>query len=144
MHRQVLPRDGARDGHGIEDFHEHVVDFAVEALHHFVAEGERLRHVPRLVIPAEQHHVVGEIKLDGEEKNAHFDSKDAAIDIVAEEEKLRVRLIEFAIILKYLVKIIELTMHITNYGNFSFDSEQVRFIAENIRDSVKDGESELF
>jgi len=45
MHCEVLLRDGARDWHGIEDFHEEIVDFNIEPLQDLIAEGERFCHV---------------------------------------------------------------------------------------------------
>ena len=50
MHGQVFTGDVARDGHRIKNFHEQVIDFNIEALQDFVAEGEGFGHVSRLVI----------------------------------------------------------------------------------------------
>ena len=89
MHGQVLARDITGDGHGIEYFHEEVVDFDVEALQDFVAERERLGHVSRLVVPPEHHHVAREVLLDREQQNAHLDPKDPPIHVVAQEEVIQ-------------------------------------------------------
>ena len=45
VHGEVLPSDRARDGHGVEDFHEHIIDLHIEALQDFVAECKRLSHI---------------------------------------------------------------------------------------------------
>ena len=89
VHGQVLARDITGDGHGIEYFHEEVVDFDVEALQDFVAERERLGHVSRLVVPPEHHHVAREVLLDREQQNAHLDPKDPPIHVVAQEEVIQ-------------------------------------------------------
>ena len=86
MHRQVLLADRARDGHRIENFHEQVIDFNIEALQDFVAEGESFGHVSRLVIASQHDDVSWEVLLDGEEQNADLDPLDATIDIVTQEE----------------------------------------------------------
>ena len=45
VHGEVLSSDCTRDGHSVEDFHEHIVDLHIEALQDFVAECKRLSHV---------------------------------------------------------------------------------------------------
>ena len=45
VHREVFLRNIAADWHCIENLHEQVVDFNVEALHDLVPKCERLRHI---------------------------------------------------------------------------------------------------
>ncbi len=86
MHGQVLLRNVTRDWHRIEYVHEKVIHFSVEALHYLVAEGERLSHVARLVVASEQHHVLGEVELYSKEQHADFDTEDATVYVVSQEE----------------------------------------------------------
>jgi len=86
MHSQILLRDVAADWHCIENLHEQVVDFDIEALHDLVPKSESFGHVSRLVIASQHDDVSWEVLLDGEEQNADLDPLDAAIDIVTQEE----------------------------------------------------------
>lgn len=86
MHRKVLFGDLCGDGHGIENFHEEVVDFLVKSVEHFLPEGEGFRHVARLVVPPQQHHTLGEIQLNRKQQSAHLDAENASVDVVSHEE----------------------------------------------------------
>ena len=86
VHGQILLANVASDWHCIKDLHEHIVYLEVKTLHYFVSECERFGHVSRLVVASQKHNVSRKILFDGEQKDAHFDSEDASVDIVAKKE----------------------------------------------------------
>jgi len=48
-----------------------------------------LRHLPRFVVSAQQEHVVGVLDLECHQIGAHFQRALASVNIVAQEEVLR-------------------------------------------------------
>lgn len=123
VHGQVLLAYVTSNWHSIEDLHEHIVDFNVEPLQYFVPERERFSHVARLVIAPQKHNVPGEVLFDGEEQNAHFDSKDASVDIVAEEEVIETaRLTSFA---DHVEQVSILSMDVADNADRLVDLNQV-------------------
>lgn len=123
MHREVLLADIAGDGHGVKDFHEKVVNLRVKALQDFIAESERLCHVAGLVVAAQKHHILWEVKLDGEQKDADFNAEDATINVVTKEEIVETtRLTGFA---DHVEQVSVLTMDVTNDTDGLLDVHEV-------------------
>ena len=112
VHGQILLANVASDGHCIKDLHEHIVYLEVKTLHYFVSECERFGHVSRLVIASQEHNVSGKILFDGEQKDAHFNSKDASVDIVAKKEVIETT--GLASLANHIEQISVLAMDITN------------------------------
>lgn len=131
MHGQVFTGDIARDGHRIENFHEQVIDFSIEALQDFVAEGESFGHVSRLVIASQHHDVSGEVLLNGKEKNADLDAEDATVDIVTEEEVVeRAWLTGLA---NHVQQVRVLPMDVADDANRLIDLHEVRLCGEHLQ-----------
>ncbi len=78
----------AGDGHGIEDFHEQVVNFYIEALHDFIAEGESLSHVARLVIASQKDNVLREVQFYREKEDAHLNALNASVSLLSSRRSL--------------------------------------------------------
>ena len=135
MHGQVFTGNVTRDGHRIKNFHEQVIDFTIEALQDFVAEGESFGHVSRLVIASQHHDVSGEVLLDGKEKNADLDAEDATIDIVTEEEVVeRAWLTGLA---NHVQQVRVLSMDVADDANWLFNLHEVRLLGEHLQSRHK-------
>jgi hypothetical protein len=119
MHRQVLLRDIAGDGHGIEDFHEQVVNFYIEALHDFIAEGESLSHVARLVIASQKDNVLREVQFYREKEDAHLNALNASVNVVAQEEIVKTAWL--ARLRNHVQQVSVLSMDVTHHADRLFD-----------------------
>ena len=53
MHGEIFLGDHAGYRHRIKYLHKHFIDFGIEALQHFISEGEGLCHISRLVIASQ-------------------------------------------------------------------------------------------
>ena len=125
MHGEVLFRDVARNGHRIKYLHEQVINFDIKALQDFIPECECLSHISRLVIASQHHYVLWEVLLDSEEKNADFDTKDATIDVVSQEEIVeRSWFTSFA---DHIKQVRILSMDIAHYADWLIDLHEVGF-----------------
>ena len=90
MHSQVLFGNLRTNRHRVKHLHEEVVDFDVKSAQYFFSEGESFSHVTRLMVSTEQHHGLGVVQLNSKKQDAHIDSKDATIHIVAHEQVVQI------------------------------------------------------
>ena len=135
MHRQILLGDVAGDGHRVEDVHEQIVHFGVEALHDFVAERERFCHVARLVIATEQDYILWEVQLDREEEQADFDAEDASIYVVSKEEVVQAA---WLACLRYHVEQVSiLAMDVSHDADGLINLYKISFVREELKSGVE-------
>ena len=131
VHGQVLFGDVAADRHRVENLHEHIVNFDIEALQDFITECKGFSHVTGLVVSSKHHNIAWEVQFDREQENANFDALDATIYVVAQEEIVKTA--RFASLADHVQKICVLSMDITDHTNRFFNMNQVGF-------SCKEGE----
>jgi len=131
MHRQVLFRDVTGDGHGIEDLHEQVVDFDIKALHDFVAEGESLSHVTRLVIASQKDNVFREVQFYREEEDAHLDALNASVNVVAQEEIVKTAWL--ARLRDHVQQVRVLPVDVTHHADGFLDLNQIGLSLEELQ-----------
>ena len=131
MHGQVTSRDVACNGHRVEDLHEEVVHFDIEALQDLITESKGLSHIARLVVASEQDHILWEVQLDGEEQDADLNAKDASIDVVSQEKVVQAA--RFSCLGDHVEQVSVLAVDITDDTDGLLDLDKVGFVLEELQ-----------
>ena len=131
VHGEVLAGDGTGNRHAVEDLHEEVVDFHVEALQDLVAEGESFRHVSRLVVSSEQNDIGREVHFERKEQDADFDALDASVHVVAKEEIVQTA--GLSRLGDHVEQIRVLAMDISNHTNRLLNLHEICFRLEELQ-----------
>lgn len=86
MDCQELVVDEAADGEDVEGVHEQVVGLLVVLSQHLDPEVEERRHLPSLVVAAQQEHGFGVVQLERVDQQHHFNGEGASVHVVSQEQ----------------------------------------------------------
>ena len=149
MHANVASIDNCGQRQCIEELHELFVEVLIKVVGRLASEVHLLRHLPRLVVTAQQEHVVGVLCFERHQKGAHFQRAFASVHIVAQEKILRLlgvsrdqtALFE---LLQHLHHVVKLAVDVANDHDFTVNLDHIRLFLHNLATSFDELEDKIF
>ena len=131
MHAKILAIDTACNWHQVKHFHDALVNLDIAPVGQaLLAKVERFSHFTCFVVPSEQHDTLRVSDLHGDEIADNLGAVWTTIDVVTQEDPIRVfRLIDLIQLGKQVIK---LSMHVAKNVRRAIDSQQVWLLIKQL------------
>jgi len=83
MHTEELPIENTAQRQYIKKVHDALIDFLVVLMKTFRPKVEERRHLATFMISSEHNDIAGEVDLEGQQQQQHFNREGSTIHVVA-------------------------------------------------------------